>query len=198
MGQILNDLGGGDAQNPLAQLVQKFPVLQDLTSGKVDGVYALKGFQPPPAMAEATNPQVVDSLGLGIYRPHDPEVAAVLFNPKKISVAQLQKADKADELEKVLKPITQYFDHTAPAAATGQAQTAPMAAVGTPTTNDANPAPNAPSEAPVPVMPRSTFSADAQRMAAQMRLKNLQPVAPTAGPVAAGGQILNGILKPVV
>jgi hypothetical protein len=197
MSEILNGLGATGG-NPAASIVQKFPLLQDLTSGKVPGVYAPKGFQPPPQMAEATNPQVVQSLGLSIYRPHDNEVAAVLFNPKKISLQDLQKADKADKLEEVLKPITQYFDHTPSSAGTGQAQTAPMNAAGTPTTNDANPAPNAPTESPVPVMPKPTFTADAQRQAAAMRLKNLQPVAPTGGPVAGGGQVINGILRPVV
>jgi hypothetical protein len=54
---------------------------------------------------------------------------------------------------------------------------------------------NAPSPAPVPVQPRSTFGADAQKMAAEMRAKNFAPAAPTAGPVPGGGVILNSLLR---
>jgi hypothetical protein len=53
MSDIWNGLTGaiGSERNPLAQLVSKFPVLQDLTTGKVPGVYAPQGFQPPPNMS---------------------------------------------------------------------------------------------------------------------------------------------------
>jgi hypothetical protein len=181
--------GGAQVQS----VADKFPLLHDLVAGDVPGVYAPKGFKPSPELAAMTNMKMIKTLSLGIYRPKDPDVAAVMFNPAKISIADLQAADKKDELTKILTPITKY--------AGGPAQGGP-APVGDGPMGGLN-GQNAPaaqggaqlSPEPTQVMPRPTFGAEAQKMAAEMRSKNFAPQAPTAAPMPGAGNILNGLLK---
>lgn len=180
-----------DANNPAAatpaaqapqgaqvqSVAEKFPLLHDLVAGDVPGVYAPKGFQPTPELAAMTNMKMIKTLNLGVYRPKDQEVAAVMFNPLKISIKDLQEADKNNELTKILPPITKYLHQQGP---TGVSEGPTGGLIGNQTTQ---------------VMPRPTFGADAQKMAAQMRSKNFAPQGPTAGPIPGGGVILNSLLK---
>jgi len=177
-------------KSPGAQMqTNKYPLLSDLVAGNPPAVYAPAGMKPTPQIAEQTNIGVVQHLGLAVYRPHDPEIAAVLFNPHHISLKELQKADKAGKLDKVAKPIAEYFGDGP--GGVGDGPTGGL--IGNQVTQD-QPA-NAPSPALIAIQPKSTFSADAQKMAAEMRSKNFAPQDPTAGPVPGGGVILNCLLK---
>jgi len=179
---------GGQMQS----VEEKFPLLHDLVAGDVPGVYAPKGFKPSPELAAMTNMKMIKTLGLGIYRPKDQEVAAVMFNPAKISLKDVQEADKANELTKIFPSVAKYADG-APEGPAGVGDGPTGGLIGNQTTQDqpaAGPSPEA-----TQVMPRPTFGAEAQRMAAEMRTKNFAPAAPTAGPIPGGGNILNGLLK---
>lgn len=187
-----------DSKEPVAQGAQvqsaadKFPVVHALVAGDIKGVYAPKGLKASEELAVQTNPVLIKHLGLGVYRPKDKDVQAVLYNPNKISLEQLQKADKEDKLTSILQPVTKFLgQNPGGPSSIGDGPTGGL--TGNQTSQD-QPT-NAPSSEPVQVMPRPTFGAEAQRMAAEMRSKNFAPAAPTAGPVPGGGTILNGLLK---
>jgi hypothetical protein len=164
-------------------------LLSDLVEGNPPAVFAPAGMKPSPELAAQTNPGVMNHLGLAVYRPHDQTIAAVLFNPHHISLKEIQKADKAGKLDKVAKPISEYFGGGP--GGVGDGPTGGL--TGNQVTQD-QPA-NAPSPATVAIEPKSTFSADAQKMAVEMRSKNFATQDPTAGPVPGGGVILNSLLK---
>lgn len=186
----------------LKSVADNFPVVHALIKGGIKGVYAPADLQPSDELALQTNPVLIKHLGLGVYRPKDPDVKAVLFNPAKISLQELQKADKDDKLTKILKPITKFLGGASASASRGQGAAGgpepigdgPAGGLTGQNTPAAGTAP-APSPSPVSVMPKPTFGADAQKMAAEMRSKNFAPQGPTAGPLPGGGNILNGLLK---
>jgi hypothetical protein len=191
--------GSQAAGGKMQSVAEKFPLLHELVVGDVKGVYAPKDLQPSPELAALTGPKMIKTLGLGVYRPKDPDVKAVLFNPNKISIKQLQEADKEDRLTKILVPVTKFLSGDSKAAqgapgapaAVGDGPVGGLAGQNTPPAA----ATSSPSPEPVGVLPKPTFGADAQKMAAEMRAKNFAPAGPTAGPIPGGGNILNGLLK---
>jgi hypothetical protein len=181
------------------------PKLKELAAGKIRGVYIPKGWDPNSAPQEAAmlTPEVAQGLGLALYRPHDKDMAAALFNPSKVPHKEVVEKDKAGKLHSFFMPITKFFGDeksVAPKKDNGAESgsgtaPSPTAAGGTPTQDT----PLGMGDQPVPILPKPTFDADAQHAAAALRLNALAgKQLPSNRPLPGQGAVLNGLIaRPV-
>lgn len=173
------------AQN--ADTHKPLQVLKAVASGELPGVAIPKN---APKIASPLTGQDVLSLGLGFYKPKDDDLAAVLFNPKKVPVSTLQALDKKGSLDKAFPSITSFLDgEEGKAPATKDSPINNLNLTGSPAPADAG-------AATVPVLPRPTFGAAAQKTLATKRTNLIAGnVAPSARPIPGGGSVLNGLLQ---
>lgn len=166
------------------------PLLDAMVSGQLPGLNVPKNFRPSPELNSITLPHI-QAAGLSAYRPHDPTLAMSVFNPKIVSPADVQAADKAGKLPTLFPSVAQ-FDGGASGGADGASGGLSASAAGAVSSSPTS------SQQPssVPVLPRPASAASQQPLAtARARLMNQLP---TDRAVPAGGQILNGLLQPAV
>lgn len=184
--------GASQAPGGGVDIAQKWPFFRDMAVGKIPGVYIPAGYKN--ALGQGITPDLVTKLGFGIYRSMDKSIAGAFFNPKTVSVKEMQKLDKEGKLTEALPPISTYYDAMQGSKPQTASDNTPDSAQAAP---DASPSPTAPSTAPVPVMPPPA-APSAQRQIAAARLKNTAPQIPTNRQVPGGGTVLNGLLaRPV-
>lgn len=124
-------------------------------------------------------------LGLSAYRSQAKQV--VVYNPKSLAPAELQKLDKENKIATAIPALHEL------AVAAQKQSAAPAPDQGTP----------APSAAPQPApmaapMPGAPLPARAQTRIAGQRIAALSPQAPTSGSVPGQGRILQGLLQRTV
>jgi hypothetical protein len=177
------------------------PVIVGLASGKIPGLNIPHGYDNPEAAA-LLKPAL--AVGLKLFKPvHDKSVQVSVVNPKTVNAEALKVADHHGTLDKLFPSITEFFPHVdAKAQSKAPTNNAPAMAAQSPPTTAAAPAPqpaakpaNGPSNNPVPVMPKQS-----KHLASLTndRVKNIQPGTPTSRPIPGGGNVLNGLLKPVI
>ncbi len=175
-----------------AAVVQAFPFLGALSSGKVKGVVFPTDWKNPAT--KVVTPDVVQNLGLVFYKPTNPKNNLVLgiFNPKKTTPEEVAKLDKEGKLGGKFPSISNFVPSTAgqdtgDASAPGPAGVAPVDA-----------APPGPSTSPIPVQTGPPAPAGVQDRAAQARLQSLGTSLPSQHAVPGGGAILNSLIKRAV
>jgi hypothetical protein len=132
-------------------------------------------------------------LGFGFYRSLDGKTG-VMFNGMRIHAEDLKAADKAGKLRTIAPDFDILNHEVAKAGPAGHPvlSAKPMTGFATPTSA----APPQAASGSLPLMPPP--SAAVQRKLAQQRVMNLQPGAPTSGPVPGAGRLLNQVLKQAV
>ncbi len=175
------------AADPSA-VVQAFPFLSEIQSGKLPGVVVPPGWGNPST--KVISPQVLGSLGLIFYHPVNPSSGQLaIFNPKTVKKAEIQKLDKEGSLLSKF-PSMESFVPSISSNPPDAGAPAPAAAPQAP----------GPSEGKVPVVPVATAAPSAPNPAlARAQAANVAPnQAPSARQVPGGGTILNSLLKRAV
>jgi hypothetical protein len=167
----------------------QIPAIQAVFAGAPPAVStSLKDFgNRPEAKLIGDNRDELQSMGIGFYRSLGGDLG-VLFNQLRLSGQDLVNADKEGRLQEIAPP----FDTINSEVATS-GDKHPSLSASAPT-GGATAAPTPPAPMPTP----NTQPASVQNKQATARLKNVQPGAPTSGPVPGAGRIMNAILKPVV
>lgn len=119
-------------------------------------------------------------LGLSAYRTQAKQV--VVYNPKSLAPAALQKLDQEDKVSSTLPPLRDLAVASQKQAAPGQAPAAPAS----------------PQPAMAAPMPGAPAAPRAQAKIAGTRLQALMPQDPTSGAAPGQGRILNGLLQRTV
>jgi hypothetical protein len=196
------------AANP--KLRAPLAVLKAVAGGQLPGVLVPTD---APKLDSSITPQDLHTAGIGMYRPQTKGLALVLYDPQQVPVATLQAMDAAGKLNKAFPSITKLMDQFKSEDSgeksedsgsrknvpeTNAADTTDSRGPAGSPINDMNltgaPAPTAPNM--VPVLPKSSFSADAQKRLALARQSAIAGnVPPSARPIPGGGSLLNGLLQ---
>lgn len=163
----------------------QIPALQALFAGSPPAVSTpIKEFaNRPEAKIIEDHKDDLQRAGVGLYRSMAGDIG-VLFNQLHIAGQDLVEADKQGRLLEVAPPFDQVNQSV---SESGEANPVLNASV-----------PQGPKTAGVPAIPASPTPASVQNKQLTARLKNMQPGAPTSGPLPGAGRIMNNILKPVV
>lgn len=183
-----------DAHAPLA-------VLKAVIGGQLPGVLIP---HDAPKIQSSLTPQDLLQSGVGLYRPKSPGIAAVLFNPQHVPVSTLKAMDSKGTLKKAFPPITKFLGASKGKAAPKSSKVSNQA----PGPSDS---PSAISEtnltgspAPatvnmVPILPKPSFSADAEK---QLAMKRVNAIAgntlPSNRPMPGSGSVLQGLTQSVI
>lgn len=185
------EAGAGGLPPELMQI----PAIQAVLVGSPPAMsMTLKGSEDREEVKLLTeNKDTLIGLGFGFYRSLDGKTG-VMFNGMRIHAEDLKAADKAGKLRTVAPDFDILNHEVAKAGPAGHPvlSAKPMTGFAAPTA--ASP-PQAASGS-LPLMPPP--SAAVQRKLAQQRVMNLQPGAPTSGPVPGAGRLLNQVLKQAV
>src|SRR5208282_173473 len=178
-------------------------VAQAVAAGHIPGVTIPK--DAPQIDAGGITQKQVMGMGVNFYKPHDKDLAGVMFNPKLITVPTLVKADKAGKLSTMFPPITKLMagaGGTDKGKSNAPTEEAPNF-MGTnppghdnPSISDMNltgaPPPHAPQV--VPVLPKPSFSGDAQKQLLAARMKAANGQGPNTAPGSLRpNSIINGL-----
>lgn len=174
-----------------AQVVQAYPFLAELASGKLPGLVIPKGWTNPAT--KVISPQVLGSLGIVFSQPrHDKDVVLALVNPKKIKRSEFDKLDKEGKLDKTFPSIAEFVPSVgASAPAVGSPDPNAPAASGSVATSE-------PSTGPVPTVQAPVgpgMGADANDQLAKQRLRTFAPQSPSDRPLAGQGSVINSLIK---
>lgn len=166
------------AAPPAGDITTQFPQLEPLVSGKIPATYTPLGYTSP--VAEELNTRIPDlkALGVQFYQTKtDPAAAFVTYNPKAITLAQIEKADKAKAIAKTFPSIASLLgaDPSEPQQAPPEGATEPNAA-------------------PIPIRP---IPGNAQTGINTARLKSLNApeVDPSKRAVPGAGVLFNSLLR---
>ncbi len=175
--------------------LMQIPAIQAVLVGSPPATsMSIKGSEDREEVALLTkNKDALLGAGFGFYRSLDGKIG-VMFNQMRIHAEDLKAADKAGKLRDVA-PDFDILNHEV--AKAGPAGHPVLSAK--PPTGLASPTAAAPPQAAsgsLPLMPPPP--AAVQRKLAQQRVMNLQPGAPTSGPVPGAGRLLNQVLKQAV
>lgn len=180
------------AATELSDDLLRIPAFQALIAGAPAAVSAnLAALEKKPeAKIIAQSKDSLMGAGIGLYRSLD-GANGVFFNQLFVSPDEIKAADQAGTLMELAPPFDQVNAEVAKSGGANPVLTAGERPQGFKTAPTPSPGPMA----PPPVAPPS---ASAQKTAANQRMKNLQPGAPTSGPVPGEGRLLNTILRPVL
>jgi hypothetical protein len=183
-----------EAPPPLPPALLKIPALQALVAGAPPALsMKLKGSEDRDEVKMVTkNAQGLQQAGMGFYQSLNKEFG-VMFNALRIHPDDLLAADKQGKLLQVA-PDFDTVNHAV--SKMGKDHPAlhaspPPAAYATPVS-----AGSAPQMASGKFMP--PIAAAVARKLLQQRIQNMQPSAPTGGPMPGAGVIANQIAKPVI
>lgn len=168
-------------------VVEQYPFLGALATGKVPGVVFPQGWKNP--QTKVITPEIVQKLGLVFYKPtKDSAIQLGLFNPGKVDRKQVEKLDKEGKLSTAFPSINNFVPSVSDTPASGESAV--------PESSEASP--SGPSSGPVPTMVGPGPNPAAQVAAAKARLNNLQAPVPSQRSLPGGGIILNSLLKRAV
>lgn len=146
-------------------------VLRAISAGQIPGVAIPSN---APKITSDLTPDDITGAGVGIYRPHTSDLAAILFNQEQVPVKTLENMDKAGKLSEAFPSIMTFLGGPGTPKADADSSTGP---------------------APVPVMPAPTFGARASTKVATARVNALGGTAPSDRIRPGGGTVLNGLLQ---
>jgi hypothetical protein len=174
------------------EVVQNFPFLKELQTGKISGVVVPPGWSNPAT--KVISPDLLNTLGLVLYHPVNPSSGQLgIFNPKIEKVDNIRKLDKKGELLQHFPSMETFVPSIASATSTPTPDAGTQAAPNAPVTPG-------PSQGRVDVAPMPTAAPNAPSPQLQKaRAQNLAVnQAPSARTVPGGGTILNSLLKRAV
>lgn len=170
-------------------------IVKKVMTGEIPGVLVRPGIYYPKASKIAESSEALLDAGMDFYKALDS--STVFFNPRSISEAQIQEADRNGQLVNLV-PDYETLSGEKPAKPTpaiakrlreqmGVAGEAPTSIIPAPAggANTLPPASGGPS------------AAEEAELAGK-RVANVSPGSPTSGPRPGAGRILNSLLKPAV
>jgi hypothetical protein len=185
--------GGAEAAPSIPDEVLQIPAFQGLFAGEPAAISApLSTFAKRPEAKVIQNalPALMQA-GIGTYRSLA-EDTAVLFNQFYLSGEELRAADEAGRLQEIAPPFDAVNQQISGMGKDGHPSLKERKVPGAFKQASANPPQSA---SPVSMPPPSS---EKDIKAQQARMKNMQPGAPTSGPVPGAGRLLSNILKPVI
>jgi hypothetical protein len=155
--------------------VLQIPAIQGILLGAPPATYAPTDAEFPEIEVVNRNGKALLAAGIGAYRTIDKK-NMVLFNRLYLKPEELEKADKAGDLDSVAVPFEElnasFSENFEGAPAEGGGASAPA--------------------------PATQPDADVQNRLATARMQNTTPGGPTSGPAPGAGRVLNNILKQAV
>ena len=177
-------------------------VAQAVAGGHIPGVLIPKD-APKIDAGPVTQKQIL-GMGVNFYKPHDKDIASVMFNPKIVTVPTLQKVDKAGKLGTMFPSMTKFLNGGATDKGMSNAPTEESPNFtgtnppghDTPNISDMNLTGSPPPHAPisVPILPKPSMSGDAQKQLLNSRLKAASGQGPNTAPGSLRpNSIVNGL-----
>lgn len=151
--------------------VLELPIMRALLEGSPPALWAPQGTKGPEIATVLKHGEALNKIGIGFYRSSKSKLDLV-FNTRFVDPALIKAADAKNKLKEVASPLLEVMSQI-------------NGAVGEPVGVTASAA-GMPSSAPLDT-PLNTA-----------RLGNLEPGAPTSGPVPGQGRVLSSLLKPTL
>lgn len=149
-----------------------FMVIRAISAGQLPGVIVTKD---APKIKSGLTPEYLQKVGVGLYKPSkSKDIALVAFNHQRIPLSTVQKLDKAGKLGSAFPSMTDLIGSNSDEEDSDEPVSSGPSGKDTPTANPLNlTTANPDTPPPVPVLPKPTFGASAQRQQAGARLKAL-------------------------